>query len=112
MVEDGAAVGFVQATVTGEQADVAWLVGVGWQGQSIATEAATAMVEWLGASGTRRLIAHVHPNHAVSGKVAAAIGLLPTGAVDLDGETIWEGRSHPKDAEPIGPSYLGRMGGG
>jgi RimJ/RimL family protein N-acetyltransferase len=107
LVEDGSAVGFVQATVTGEEADIAWLVGVDWQGRGIATEAATAMVEWLGARGTRRLIAHIHPDHAASGKVAAALGLLPTGSVDLDGETIWEGRSHPKDAEPIGTSHLG-----
>jgi RimJ/RimL family protein N-acetyltransferase len=91
LVEDGVAVGFVQATVTGEEAEIAWLVGVDWQGRGLATEAATAMIEWLGAGGTRRLVAHIHPDHADSGKVAAALGLLPTGEVDCDDETIWEG---------------------
>ena len=90
LVEDGVAVGFVQATVTGEGADIAWLVGVDWQGRGIATEAAAGMIEWLGANGTRRLVAHIHPDHPASGKVAAALGLLPTGEVDEDGEMIWE----------------------
>ena len=53
LVEDGVAVGFVQATVTNEEAEIAWLVGVDWQGQGLATEAATAMIEWLAATGTR-----------------------------------------------------------
>lgn len=90
----GEAVGYVQATVTDDESDIAWLVGVEWQGRGIATEAVIAMSEWLGASGTRRLVAHIHPDHVVSGKVAAAAGLLPTGVVDADGETIWE-RLHP-----------------
>ena len=90
LIGDGAAVGFVQATVTDVEADIAWLIGVDWQGRGFATEAATAMIEWLGAGGTRRLVAHIHPDHAASRKVAAALGLVPTGEVDFDGETIWE----------------------
>lgn len=35
-----AAVGFVQATITGDTADVAWLIGVPWQRRGIAIEAA------------------------------------------------------------------------
>ncbi|MET0566342.1 MAG: GNAT family N-acetyltransferase [Acidimicrobiia bacterium] len=90
LIEDRVAVGFVQATVTDVEADIAWLIGVDWQGRGLATEAATAMIEWLVAGGTRRLVAHIHPDHAASGKVAAALGLVPTGEVDFDGETIWE----------------------
>jgi len=48
------------------------------------------MIEWLVAGGTRRMVAHIHPDHAASGKVAAALGLEPTGEVDYDGETIWK----------------------
>jgi hypothetical protein len=33
----GSAVGYVQATVTGDTADVAWLVGVRWQRQVVAS---------------------------------------------------------------------------
>src|SRR5688572_17034591 len=39
----GEPVGFVQATVTGDSADVAWVIGVDWQGQGFASEAASAM---------------------------------------------------------------------
>jgi RimJ/RimL family protein N-acetyltransferase len=95
LVEGGNAVGYVQATVSGEESDIAWLVGVDWQGHGIASEAAAAMVEWLVANGTRRLIAHIHPDHAASGKVAAALGMLPTGATDAEGEAIWELRIQP-----------------
>ncbi len=84
------AAGFVQTTVTDEESDIAWVVGVTWQGQGIATEAARAMCEWLVADGTRRLVAHIHPDHPASGKVAAALGLEPTEEIDSDGEVVWE----------------------
>jgi RimJ/RimL family protein N-acetyltransferase len=92
LAESGRAVGFVQATVAGDAADVAWVVGVRWQGQGIAIEAANAMCEWLAAHRVRRLTAHIHPEHAVSGSVAAAVGLQPTGEVDADGELVWASR--------------------
>ena len=46
---DDVAVGVMQATVAddGSSADVAWEVGVPWQGRGIASEAARAVVEWL-----------------------------------------------------------------
>ena len=42
--DSGEAVGYVQATVIAERADVAWLVGVDHQGQGLAGEAAEAML--------------------------------------------------------------------
>lgn len=87
--DSGGAVGFVQATVTGDTADVAWIVGPAWQRRGYATEAAGAMCEWLHGIGVRRLVAHIHAEHAASKAVAAAIGLEPTGATDADGEMIW-----------------------
>jgi RimJ/RimL family protein N-acetyltransferase len=83
------AVGFVQATVTGEAADVAWLVGVAWQGQGLAGEAAAAMCAWLGECGVSSVAAHIHPEHVASERVAEAAGLASTGNVDSDGEVIW-----------------------
>ena len=53
----GEAVGFAQATVTGDgsAATVAWVVGVPWQGRGYAAEAAAAVVGWLaGARPPRR----------------------------------------------------------
>ncbi len=88
---DGPAVGTVQATVTPAAAtsDVAWVVGTGHQRLGLATEAATAMAGWLLSTGVRRLVAHIHPEHTASEKVAQKIGLLATGTFDDDGEQLW-----------------------
>lgn len=87
--DDGRAVGFVQATVVRESADVAWVIGVRDQGRGLATEAATAMCEWLADHGIRRIEAHIHPRHVASQSVAANIGLGPTHELDDEGEEIW-----------------------
>ena len=89
LVGSGVAVGFVQATVIGDSAELAWVVGTPWQGQGFATEGATAMRDWLADQGTAQFTAHIHPDHVVSGRVAAAVGLRPTEDVDNDGEVIW-----------------------
>lgn len=83
--------GTVQATVTGEAAEIAWVIGTPWQRRGIAVEAARAMVEWLGTqAGVRTVIAHVHPDHTASAAVAARVGLAATDRVH-DGEIRWEG---------------------
>ncbi|MER5862890.1 GNAT family N-acetyltransferase [Kitasatospora sp. NPDC002040] len=90
---DGCLAGTVQATVTagerGSTAEIAWVVGTPWQGRGIATEAARALVGWLGGQGVRTVIAHVHPDHRASAAVAASAGLLPTAEVQ-DGEVRWQ----------------------
>ena len=85
----GSAVGYVQATVTGDTADIAWLVGVPWQRQGIGVEAASAMCAWLATRGVHRLTAHIHPDHVGSAKVAARLGLIATSSTDAEGEQIW-----------------------
>ena len=89
---DGRPVGTVQATITrgpaGWTAEVAWVVGVPWQGQGYATEAAKALVAWLGHRGAHEIVAHIHPGHAASARVAARAGLRPT-AEQVDGEQVW-----------------------
>src|SRR5229473_3787298 len=49
----GQAVGYVQATITrqGRRAEIAWVVGLPWQGQGYATEAARLLVGWLDSRG-------------------------------------------------------------
>jgi RimJ/RimL family protein N-acetyltransferase len=89
IAETSEAVGFVQATVTQDDADIAWVVGVAWQRQGFAREAAEAMCDWLRATGVRSIRAHVHPDHHVSGRVAAACGLRATGSIADDGEQLW-----------------------
>ncbi|MFD9733611.1 GNAT family N-acetyltransferase [Umezawaea sp. NPDC059074] len=84
----GRVVGTVQATVVGETADVAWVVGTGFQGRGYAGEAALGMVEWLWRNGIREVAAYVHPEHHASAAVAKRVGLVRTGVV-VDGEVRW-----------------------
>ena len=90
-----AAVGTMQATLTrhaeGWKAEVAWVVGVPWQGRGYAAEAARALVGWLLEAGVGELVAHVHPDHVASARVAAAAGLVVTADL-VDGERVWH---HP-----------------
>ena len=86
----GQAVGYVQATITGagRRAEIAWVVGVPWQGQGYATEAALALVSWLDSRGVEVIQAHIHPEHAASAAVARRAGLRPSGVIE-DGEQLW-----------------------
>ncbi|MFV0306526.1 MAG: GNAT family N-acetyltransferase [Desertimonas sp.] len=88
--DDGVAVGYVQATVTGPRADVAWVIGTGHQRQGYAREAVGAMVRWLMRSGVEGVTAHIAAGHTASAGVAEALGMKPTGVVDDDGEHVWE----------------------
>jgi len=87
---DGSAVGFVQATVAGGRADLAWVVGTAYQRQGLAAEAARAVAAWLAPAGSGVVLgAHIAPGNTASHGVARAIGLAPTDAVDDDGEVVW-----------------------
>jgi RimJ/RimL family protein N-acetyltransferase len=97
---EGVAVGYVQATLgqatragRGASADVAWVIGVAWQGHRYAAEAARAMVHWLiapepGGAGVAAVTAHIRPDHEASASVARSLGLEPTDEVE-DGEIVW-----------------------
>jgi RimJ/RimL family protein N-acetyltransferase len=78
---DGRAVGMLQAAFSdqGRAAEVAWAVGVPWQGQGIASEAARAVVGWLERRGVATITAHIHPDHDASATVATRAGLQSTG---------------------------------
>ncbi|MDQ0794739.1 GNAT family N-acetyltransferase [Streptomyces sp. B1I3] len=86
--DDGRLAGYVQATVRGERAEVAWVVGAGRQGRGYAKEAAEALVGHLLGVGVRTVVAHIHPGHAASAAVAGAAGLAPTREWE-DGEVRW-----------------------
>ncbi len=85
---DSVPVGYVQATVVGDSAEIAWVISPSVQGRGVATEAARAMGELLTAAGVRRLVAHVHPDHIASARVCERLGLRPTGEIE-DGEVRW-----------------------
>jgi len=89
---DAVAIGTVQATVmqpdSAATAMVAWTIGTNWQRQGYATEAATALVQWLFDRRVSSVVAHVNPRHVASARVAAAAGLRRTVKV-VDGEFEW-----------------------
>ncbi|MFC4010156.1 GNAT family N-acetyltransferase [Nonomuraea purpurea] len=87
--EEDRLVGYVQATIDGEVAEVAWVIGTPWQGRGLATASARALVGWLTSQGIATIRAHVHPDHTASAAVAAAAGLRPTN-IRHDGEVRWE----------------------
>ncbi|RLQ23170.1 GNAT family N-acetyltransferase [Seongchinamella sediminis] len=84
------AIGYVQATVAGGEASVAWLIGSPWQGRGFAREAVRLLGAWLQENGIRHVSARIHPDHRYSQRVAARLGMEATGAV-IDGEDIWSG---------------------
>jgi RimJ/RimL family protein N-acetyltransferase len=97
--DGGTLLGTVQATLTRiedqtvgsvhtRDAELAWVIGHDHQGNGYATEAAAAVVAWLTARGTRRISAHIHPDHDASAAVARRLGLRPTDRV-VDGELLW-----------------------
>ena len=90
--ETGLAAGTVQATLpaggpAAGPAEVAWVVGPQVQGRGYAKEAASGLVALLREQGWT-VIAHIHPAHLASQRVARAAGLSPTGEVH-DGEVRW-----------------------
>ena len=87
---DGRTIGTVQATIldAGHGADIAWVIGLPWQGQGFASEAAQALVRWLEGRGVTSITAHVHPDHHASASVASRAGLSATDEIE-DGERVW-----------------------
>lgn len=87
-----AMVGTVQATLRVSDgqtvADVAWTTALVYQRRGYATEAAGAMIAWLGEQGVRRFVAHIHPAHVASIAVAEHVGMSPTG-ITTGGEKLW-----------------------
>ena len=90
---DGTAIGFAQATVetASGTTELAWVIGSPWQGTGYGREAIGSLVAALREAGSSRLIAHVHPEHTASQRVAEHAGLRRTGRL-VDGEEEWEWR--------------------
>jgi RimJ/RimL family protein N-acetyltransferase len=69
---------------------IAYVTGTAYSGQGNATEASLAMCAALRERlGVEEFVAHIHPQHSVSRRVARRLGLAPTGTYDADGEELW-----------------------
>jgi RimJ/RimL family protein N-acetyltransferase len=93
-LEDRRAVGMLQAVFGdgGRAAEIAWLMGVPWQGQGLASEAARAVVAWLEARGVEQITAWIRPDHHASEAVATRAGLMVTSVVrstEQHTERLW-----------------------
>ncbi len=88
-LDDRAVVGTMQATIVGDEASIAWVIGSGFQGRGYAKEAAAGMAVWLRTdAGVGQLRADIHPDHRASEAVARSLGLGPTQDI-VDGEVVW-----------------------
>lgn len=97
-------IGYVQATiplnggsradstvdVEGGPAEIAWVIGRPWQGHGHAGRAARLLLDDLAEQGVEAVVAHIHPEHVASQRIATRLGMAPTTVV-VDGETRWEG---------------------
>lgn len=85
----GPAMGFVQATVTGTSAHVAWVIGTAFQRRGYASEAAAAMIAFLSdVMGIEEVVAAIPDHHEASKGVAQRIGLTPSDDFEY-GERLW-----------------------
>ena len=84
---DGRAVGTAQATVTGGEASLAWVVASKWQGNGYGSAVARALVAWAQRNGLAPT-ANVAPGHEASERVAARAGLRPADEWAA-GERVW-----------------------
>lgn len=85
--------GYIQAGIEEGRADLAWVVGLPFQGHGYATEAASAVVNWLRDHlRVRELRATIHPDNHASQAVAKHIGLTLTAEITGEGEELWARR--------------------
>jgi RimJ/RimL family protein N-acetyltransferase len=87
--EDGAAVAWVQATVTGAAAELAYATVPSERRRGYMAEAVRAVVEWLDVASVE---AHIEASNRGSAAVARSVGLNRTSEVH-DGEVIWRRRT-------------------
>jgi RimJ/RimL family protein N-acetyltransferase len=86
---DGRALGWVQATVCGATASVAYALLATERGRGAASDAVRAMIQWLRTElGVTDLTASIAPANLASAHVARAVGLEATDGRD-EGEVIW-----------------------
>ena len=87
-LDDRRAVGWVQATVVGSAAEVAYATLPSQRRRGYTAEAVRAVVDWLDVASVE---AHIAPANEASAAVARAAGLKPTSELH-DGEVVWR---HP-----------------
>ena len=75
--DDGALVGWHQATVTGAHADIAWVTFDAHRRRGYAREGAAAVIAWLSRTGVREVVAQSDVRNGASFATAASLGFEP-----------------------------------
>ncbi|MBS2029739.1 MAG: GNAT family N-acetyltransferase [Deltaproteobacteria bacterium] len=85
----GHAIGYVQATVNPDIADIAWVIGTPWQRKGYAVEAARALVAHVTDSfHVATIRALIKAEHVASQRIAERLGMRLTDDV-VRGEQVW-----------------------
>lgn len=103
---DQTAVGRMQATVTDQWADMAWVVGPRYRNQGYATEAGRCIAAWLlEFFNLGEVRATIHRDNAASLRVATKLGMRRTGDRTSDRDEVWAYRPEaPPDGGPNQPT--------
>ena len=87
----GDAVGYVQATVNPELADIAWVIGTPWQRRGYAVEATRALATHVASNfHVTTIRALIKAEHVASQRIAERLGMRVTQDV-VRGEQVWLG---------------------
>ncbi len=96
---DAQPIGTVQAALTARAgrwiARISLVVGVAWQRHGYASEAASAVVDWLWRHGANDVVAHVDTRDRAAEIVAARAGLEPTDD-RIGNEQVWRPLAAPQ----------------
>lgn len=89
VLADAQSCGYVQATVHGDDADLAWVIGAAFQNRGIASTSIRMVVSWAtSVLNVQSFRAAIAPSNAASQRVAEKTGFARTGET-IDGEVIW-----------------------
>lgn len=78
VVDGSSPAGYVQATITGDTAEIAWVIGAEFQGRGLGVTGARLLCSELASRGVHQILAHIHPDNAASEKIARKLGMKPT----------------------------------
>lgn len=78
--DDGALVGWHQATVAGAHADIAWVTFAAHRRRGYAREGAHAVIAWLSGLGVREIAAQSDVRNDASCATASSLGFAPDAA--------------------------------
>jgi RimJ/RimL family protein N-acetyltransferase len=97
---DGLCVGYVQATISNNEAYIAWVVGTKYQNKGFASAATKILIEWLYKNRTNNIKANIGDLNEPSKRMAIKVGLVKTEMIN-NGESMWVYNNTSTTKEPL-----------